>query len=194
MDKFFSTTEVAKICQVTPGSVIRWIKEGQLDTALTVGGHRRIPAKSVAVLLKKMHFPIPPGFGETDQENAAPKILVVDDEPNIRQMVRWNIGEFLPEAKVEEAEDGFIAGWKAKGFRPDLVILDIMMPGMDGFKFCEFVKATFELKRTRIIAMSGVQGFGYETKILKEGANVFLAKPFTNEELKTTVLSQLEKR
>ena len=192
MDKFYSTTKVAKICQVTPGSVIRWIQEGELETALTVGGHRRIPAKSVIKLLEKMHLPLPPELNGMDQESSAPKILVVDDEDGIRQMILWNIKQFLPEAKMQEAGDGFVAGWKAQSFRPDLVILDIMMPGIDGFKFCEFVKMTPELTQTRIIAMSGVKD--YKSKILTHGASIFLAKPFTDEDLKQAVLSRLEKR
>ena len=193
--KYFSTSEAAKICQVTPGSVIRWVNEGQLETALTVGGHRRIPAASLIQLVKKLGLLVPKELSDPfdpKDDDDGPKILIVDDEEGVRGMIAWLINQEWPEAKVEQAEDGFVAGWKCNGFRPDLVILDLMMPAVDGFHFCQFIRNTPEMKHTRIIAISGVQGSGNEEKILKLGADVFLAKPFDDELLRKTVEEQLK--
>lgn len=190
--QYFSTSEAAKICQVSPASVIRWVKEGELDTALTVGGHRRIPAASLLRLAKRLGLAVPNELaGVEDPGVSVLKILIVDDDEGIRQLVRWALKEELPQAQLEEAPDGFVAGWKAHRFRPDLVILDIMMPGVDGFRFCELIQGMPEMKRTRILAMSGVQGADYEEKILKFGAHDFLAKPFEIETLKQKVAEQL---
>ena len=195
-NKFYSTTEAANICQVTPGSIIRWIKEGKLETALTAGGHRRIPAASLLKLINKLGLPAPKELLDSlDGLNGAKpgyKILIVDDEKSVREMLRWIISQEWPDSKVEEASDGFFAGWKTHGFCPDLVILDLMMPGLDGFRFCEFLRNLPGMKHTRMIAISGVQGFGYEEKIMKLGANVFLAKPFDSEVLKKTIEEQLK--
>ena len=196
VNRYFSTSEAAKICQVTAGSVIRWIKEGELETALTVGGHRRIPGASLLKLITKLGLPVPKELLDLPDEGGGaktgPRILIVDDEKSVREMLHWIINQTWPEAKVEEAEDGFAAGWKTHGFYPDLVILDIMMPRLDGFRFCEFIRNMPEMKQTRIIAVSGVPGFGYEEKIMKLGANVFLAKPFDNEVLKKKIEEQLQ--
>ena len=195
INRYFSTSEAARICHVTPGSVIRWIKEAKLETALTVGGHRRIPGESLLKLIEKLGLPVPKELLDLADEGSsatpAPKILIVDDEKGVREVVRWIISQTWPEAKVEEAEDGFVAGWKTHGFYPDLVILDIMMPRLDGFRFCEFIRNMPEMKQTRIIAVSGVPGCGYEEKIIKLGVNVFLAKPFDNEVLKKKIEEQL---
>ncbi len=194
--RYFSTSQAAKICQVTSGSVIRWIKEGVLETALTVGGHRRIPAASLLKLIKKLYLPVPEELSslcdEKNDTELMPRILVVDDEKSVREMVRWIISQEWPGATVEEAEDGFVAGWKIHGFCPDLVILDLMMPGLDGFRFCEFIQNLPEMKHMKIIAISGVPGFGYQEKIMKLGADVFLAKPFDNEIFKKKIQEQLK--
>ena len=191
---YFSTTQVARICQVTPGSVIRWIKEGELESALTVGGHRRIPAVSLVKLIKKMGITVPAELSDLtgEPQTTQPRILIVDDEKIIRQMIRIVVAQKLPEAKIEEAENGFMAGWKTHSFHPDLVILDLLMPGLDGFRFCEFIRNLPEMKRTRIIAISGIQGFGYEEKIMKLGADVFMAKPFDNKVLWDKIEEQLQ--
>ena len=192
-DKYFSTTEAAKICQVTPGSVIRWIKDGRLDTARTAGGHRRIPATSLLKLIKQLGLSLPKELSELARQSGESlyKVLVVDDDIAIRKMISWALKEMLPEVRIEQAQDGFVAGWKARGFCPDLVILDIRMPGMDGFRFCEFVRELPELKSMRILAMSGIKGFDYEQKILKAGAHDFLVKPFGIDELKAKIARQL---
>ncbi|OIO39730.1 MAG: hypothetical protein AUJ71_00045 [Candidatus Omnitrophica bacterium CG1_02_49_16] len=193
-NQYFSTSEAAKICQVTPGSVIRWIKEGKLETAVTAGGHRRIPAASLLNLVKRMGLNVPEGLVDPDSipEQFHPRILIVDDDKAFREMVRWFINQEWPEADVQEAQDGFIAGWKTHGFRPNLVILDLMMPNLDGFRYCEFIKKMPEMNHTRIIAISGVSGKGNEDRIMNLGANVFLAKPFDNEVFKNTIETQLK--
>ena len=192
MSKFYSTTEAAKICQVTPGSVIRWIKEGKLETSLTAGGHRRIPSESLFSLLKKLRLPIPSEL-TTEEESATPRIMIIDDEVGMRQMLRWFLKENMPEVLVEEAENGLDAGWKALQFHPDLVLLDLFMPGMDGFRFCELIKGNPELKDTRILVMSGHQTEEVRDKINQLGVDV-MYKPMDVDVLKQKILQELKRR
>ena len=189
MRKFYTTTDVAKICNVSSVSIIRWIREGKLKTSLTGGGHHRIPLDGLLDFLKELKIPIPE---ELLQNSLNPKILIVDDDASIRQMLRVFLKEYLPDAEVQEAEDGFVAGWKTQHFKPDLVLLDIMMPALDGFKYCEFIRRSAEAKKVRIIAISGVTGFDYEAKIKSCGANDFLQKPFAIEQLKEKIQKQLK--
>ena len=191
MSKFYSTTEAAKICQVTPGSVIRWINEGKLETSLTAGGHRRIPSESLLGLIKKLRLPIPSELSEV--ENGTPKIMIIDDEVGMRQMLRWFLKENMPEVLVEEAENGLDAGWKALQFHPDLVLLDLFMPGMDGFRFCELIKGSPELKDTRILVMSGHQTEEVQEKINQLGVEV-MYKPMDVDVLKRKILQELKRR
>ncbi len=189
--RLYSTTQAAKLCRVTPGTIIHWIKKGKLQTALTAGGHRRISGSELLLLIEKLRLPIPEELMNLKPKSSL-KILVVDDEASVREMIQWLLKGSFPKAETELAEDGLVAGWKTTTFHPDLILLDLMMPGLDGFRFCELVRTSSELKNARIIAMSGVQGFGFEEKIRRLGANDFLAKPFEVEILKEKVSEQLK--
>ncbi len=190
MDKYFSTFDVARICHVSPGSVVRWINEGKLACSLTAGGHHRIHEKDLITLLKSLRMPLPPELTAEDKM----KVLIVDDELGIRQMVRWVLQLHFPNAEVEEASEGFIAGWKAHGFCPDLVILDIMIPGMDGYRVCQFIRSFPELKNTRIIIITALNNEEVKQKVLSLGADDYLSKPFDVDSLKEKITQQLEMR
>ena len=190
MDKMLKTQEVAKICHVAQGTVIRWIKEGRLPAAATAGGHNRILLDDVIGLLKNLRMPIPSELNP----QASIRILVVDDEPGMRDMVHWMIQQHFTNVLIEEAKEGFVAGWKAHDFRPDLVLLDLMLPGLDGFHVCELIRQLPELKHTKIIAMSALNDPDVEKRILALGANVFLPKPFETGVLKEKIESQLSPR
>jgi two-component system, OmpR family, response regulator RpaA len=161
-----------------------------LSTSLTAGGHRRIPAQNLLELLKKLNLPLPDELKILDETQQPFKILVVDDEPSIRQMIRWAISDTWPSVEIEEAQDGMIAGWLAKGFHPNLIVLDLMMPALDGFRFCELVRSAPELIHTKIIAMSGVHS--NDKEILKIGADDFLPKPFDLDVLRKAVSKYIE--
>lgn len=188
MAEFYSTFEVAKMCHVSPGSVTRWIREGRLPASLTVGGHHRIKKSDLLELLKNLRMPIPEEFHEREKRVS---ILIVDDEPGIRQMIRWMLEQNFPGALVEEAQEGFAAGWKAHGICPQLVLLDLMIPGMDGFGVCQFIRSFPDLKNTKIIAMTALHDPQIREKMLRMGANDFLVKPFEMDVLKEKIIEQL---
>lgn len=182
-EKFFRTHEVAKICQVAQGTVIRWIKEGRLPASSTAGGHNRIHSKDLVELLKNLRLPFPSEL-VADQKK---RILIVDDEPEIRRMIRWMIERDFPGTAIEEAHEGFVAGWKTHAFRPHLVTLDLLLPGLNGFHVCEFIRQFKELKETKIIAISALTDPEVAEKILRLGADEFLTKPFDLDVLKQRV-------
>lgn len=193
MEKFFKTYEVSRICQVAQGTVIRWIKEGKLPSSSTAGGHNRIQAKDLIELLKKLNLPIPSELSSRETLNEKIRVLIVDDEEEVRKMVRWKIREDFPQAEIEEAGEGFLAGWKANSFRPHLVILDLMLPGLDGFHVCGFIRQFPELKDTKIIAISALMDPDAAKRILELGANDFLSKPFDLDLLKKKIIFQLSR-
>ena len=192
MEKYLSTFDAARICHVSPGSVIRWVREGKLPAAKTAGGHRRIRLEDLKVLLHKLGMPVPT---DLDDESARgpqpPKVLIVDDEEGIRKMIIYALEREIPGVQIEEADEGFIAGWKAHSFCPDLVLLDLMLPGMNGFQICQFIRSFPELKHTKIIAISGLRGADREEQILKLGADRFLAKPFDMDRLRKMIFEFL---
>jgi two-component system, OmpR family, alkaline phosphatase synthesis response regulator PhoP len=115
------------------------------------------------------------------------KILVIDDESNIRLLVRRMLSSSYT---VFEASDGKVGVIMARAQRPDLILMDIMMPNMDGYSACSLIKNDPELKEVPVVMMSGL-GFELNKKIAKRaGANDYITKPFTSEILKG-IVSQL---
>jgi excisionase family DNA binding protein len=185
MDKFYTTFEAAKMCHVSPSSLIRWIREGKLPAANTAGGHHRVSASDLVQLLKSLRMPIPLELQTTETEQL--RVLIVDDEIGMRQMIRWVLEQNFKDVVVEEAQEGFIAGWKAHSLKPHLVILDLMLPGMDGFHVCQFIRSFTELKDTKIISISALQDPEVRSRILTMGADEFLVKPFDVELLREKI-------
>lgn len=120
-----------------------------------------------------------------NQSAEAAKILIVDDEPNIVLAI-----EFLLQRqgyRTEKAYDGLQALEMVADFQPDIVILDVMMPGLNGFELGQKIRQMPRLENTKIIFLTakGTQRdkqMGYEN-----GAEAYMIKPFDNEELVTTV-------
>ena len=120
-----------------------------------------------------------------NQSAEAAKILIVDDEPNIVLAI-----EFLLQRqgyRTEKAYDGLQALEMVADFQPDIVILDVMMPGPNGFELGQKIRQMPRLENTKIIFLTakGTQRdkqMGYEN-----GAEAYMIKPFDNEELVTTV-------
>ncbi|MCK9995488.1 MAG: response regulator [Candidatus Krumholzibacteria bacterium] len=121
---------------------------------------------------------------------AKARILVADDEPHIRRIL-----QFLLEQEgfeVHMAEDGEEA-WKAvASFQPDLVLLDVMMPRMDGFAVLEIIRAGFETARLPVILLTAKGEEQDKVKGLAGGANDYLVKPFNHDELLLRVSNLLE--
>ncbi len=191
MEKLLRTQEVARMCQVAQGTVIRWINEGRLPAAATAGGHNRVRAKDLLELLKTLRLPIPDELSSDPSLDQKTRVLIVDDEPEERKMIRWMLEQDFTEIEIEEAQEGFVAGWKTHSFRPHLVVLDLMLPGLDGFHVCEFIRRFPELKETKIIAISALMDPEVAKKIMSLGANDFLTKPFDLDVLKEKICMQL---
>lgn len=105
------------------------------------------------------------------------RILVVDDDPAIREVIadalRYQDGLY----EVETAVDGLDAGMKIEHFHPDLVVLDVVMPGMDGLEVCNRIRNRAELDDTKIIILTGATDGGNAETSLVYGADLFLQKP-----------------
>lgn len=192
MNHFFSTYDIAKICHVSPGSINRWIHEGKLTASLTAGGHHRVHGSDVVQLLKSLRMPIPKELKGIESSNHRSSTLIVDDDQQVRRLIRGVLEKDFPNMKIREAANGFTAGWFARSLRPQIVILDLKMSGIDGFQTCKFIRSLAELNHTRIIIISGLGVKNQdEDKIMGLGANDFLPRPFTLEELKKRVEKQL---
>jgi DNA-binding response OmpR family regulator len=109
-----------------------------------------------------------------------PHVLVVDDEASLRELIVVALGEaFL----CEEAEDGETALTRLGEARPDLVFLDVMLPGLSGLDVLREMRADPFLRDVAVIVVSAWQGPEDVEVALSNGADHFLAKPFRVDEL-----------
>jgi excisionase family DNA binding protein len=178
--RFLTTGEVARYCAVSHLTVTNWIRAGKLFASRTPGGHNRIRREDLLRFLIDHNFPVPQELAKEGKQ-----ILVVDDEHALAEIMAQALQE--EGYQVSVAFDGYEAGLKMATLRPDLLVLDLIMPGLDGFSICQRVKANQEGKLTKIIAMTGFVQEGNLAKALECGADLCLAKPFQLQTLKDMV-------
>lgn len=176
-----TTRDVSRLLHVDLTTVINWCEQGKLKAYRTPGGHRRVQPENFMDFLKAFKIPVPPRFEE--RMKGGLKILVVDDEAGVRSMVVKAFKKNFPGALLSEAEDGFEAGKLTLDMLPDLVILDLNLPGVDGFKVCASIRQDGRFKGTRILAITGQDTPEYKAAILRAGADDYLPKPFETKDL-----------
>jgi len=175
----FSTSEVAKYCHVTADTIRKWAEAGRLRVFKTPGGHRRIRREDLVRFMKENAIPLHEDLG-----NPGIKILVVDDEKAVLSVIRRFLERSDSPFQIEVALDGFDAGQMVAGFRPDIVFLDLRLPGIDGFEVCRRIKHNPLTESTQVIAMTGYYQGEAAQRILEMGATLLLQKPFTPDDLR----------
>ena len=123
-------------------------------------------------------------------DNLHQSVLIVDDESMARTLLRLML--VRAGFNVSEAEDGYDALEKVRKNRPDIVLLDVMMPGMDGFAVCESLRSNPETLSLPIIMLSAKTDLDSINKGLRAGATVYLTKPISPEDLTRHVREVLE--
>lgn len=175
----FSTFEVAKMLELSPGTVANWVDAGRLKAFNTLGGHRRIKAEDLKTFLQDNKIPVPAELSR--RLETVKKVLIVEDNIKFLKLMERFFRTFRRKWEVFSATDGFQAGSLVGSEKPDVVILDIMLPDINGFKVCEIIKASN--KRTLVIAVTGYDSDDIKNKILAAGADAYFAKPFKFEAL-----------
>jgi excisionase family DNA binding protein len=170
--KTYSTFDIARMLEIVPGTAANWVDNGRLKAFTTLGGHRRVSRENLLGFLKENSMPVPELLAQASRKK---RILVVEDDEALLKLI-LNALKKLKGCEVFKATDGFQAGQIVEGRRPDLVILDIMLPDINGFKVCERIKD--KNKNIRVIAITGYDAEEVKKKILDAGADAYLIKPF----------------
>ncbi len=179
MDKdsdILTIPQAAKYCGVTRMSMWRWVKAGKINAFTTFGGHHRIIKSDLEEVMGAQ------GMGSMHRQLDAPaKVLIVDDN----ELVVIGLEKlFLENAfEVETAKDGFEAGFKTKEFSPDLIILDLMTPNIDGFEACLFIKSNDSTSHIKILILTGHVSSENREQIFEVGADDLIEKLADNAEL-----------
>jgi DNA-binding response OmpR family regulator len=113
------------------------------------------------------------------------KVLIVEDQADVREVIRITLE--MEDFAIHEAPDGIAGFSQATKLRPDLMLLDVMMPGMDGLQLCQKIKSDPTLKRTKVVMLSARTQAHDRKAASAAGADHYLAKPFSPLELLDTV-------
>ena len=175
--RYLTPTEVADLLLVSPITVRQWAQKGLLEARTTAGGHRRFSIDSVRRFANEM------GLSGSLGEDDGRRILVVDDDLHINRFLVDLLEQRGGDVVMDSAFDGFEAGRKVATFRPDIVLLDIMMPGMDGIEVCRRLKGDVDTMHIHVVAMTGFAEPGLAKKVLAAGADRFLRKPLMNDDV-----------
>jgi excisionase family DNA binding protein len=186
MKTVFTTGEAAKICKVSQQTIIRCFDNGQLKGFRVPGSRfRRIPREALYKFMKDNGIP-------TDAlESGKRKVLLVDDDSELVELmtkVLEDDGRF----EVRVAGTGFDAGMMVKEYRPDLIVLDVMLPDINGKEVCHRVRSDSSLEDVRILCISGMIEEDKVQELRLSGADDFLHKPFDIEELIDRMCTLLE--
>jgi excisionase family DNA binding protein len=179
--KTYSTFKIAKMLDVYPTTVAKWADEGKLKAHTTPGGHRRVRVPDLLEFLKEYEMPIP---DELAREGRL-RVLVVDDDEMVLSALAAVLRASGEDIEVLTATDGFEAGQIVTMKVPDLVVLDIMLPGLDGFKVCSIIKEQYP--SMKVLAITGYGSKDVREKMLAAGADAFLTKPVDMDEFLTHV-------
>lgn len=189
--RIFSALEVANICGVVNQTAINWIKNSHLKAFTTPGGQYRIYAEDLLEFLNSRGMRVPEELYRLTREEGREKILIIDDDRDLNSMLKEFLGRKFPQFDLFQAYDGFEAGIILSEQKPGIVILDIDLPGVDGFKLCSRIKSGREIGKPIVVAVSGLDEQTTQRQILAEGADAFFPKPIDLEQLLSTLQSMV---
>lgn len=177
MKKYFTPLEAAALLMVSPVTVRQWARKGLLPSVSTAGGHRRFLLDGLQQFASEHGIRLEADPLEAPAEPQ--RILLVDDDPVFAEYLREIVLEADPNARVECAADGFQAGQLTETLRPQLVVIDINMPGIDGIELCRRLRANPTTARVRLVVLSGVLSDRKSAAARASGADACLEKGAT---------------
>lgn len=159
---YFSTFQVASMLGVSPPTVVNWVDRGLLVAHRTPGMHRRIKREDLVAFAREHEYPLAPevfnggttSSGVADAASGPPKVLVVDDDPDFCEVVLSYL-TLKNDFEVRVADSGFAAGLAVAEFKPQIILMDIVMDGMDGFEALRMLQMKPETRDIPVVACTG---------------------------------------
>ena len=186
MKDLYTTGEAAEICRVSQQTIIRCFDAGRLEGFRVPGSRfRRIPRQNLVKFMKDNNIPL------DAIESGKRKILIVDDDAEIVELLEDVLdrdGRF----EVKTASSGYEAGMATEKFRPELILLDYMLPDVNGNIVCQAIRKNPEFENIKIIIVSGVVKEDEIAQLIKSGAEGFIRKPFNITELTDKIADVLQ--
>jgi excisionase family DNA binding protein len=186
MKDLFTTGEAAEVCRVSQQTIIRCFDAGRLEGFRVPGSRfRRIPRQSLIKFMKENNIPL------DAIESGKRKVLIVDDDAEIVELL-VDVLERDGRFETKTASSGYEAGIATEQFRPELILLDYMLPDVNGNVVCQTIRKNTNFENIRIIIVSGVVKQDEISQLLKSGADDFIKKPFDITELTGKITAALQ--
>ena len=188
----YSALEVANFCGVVNQTAINWIKNNHLMASSTPGGQFRVYPDDLIAFMRERNMRVPEqvlsdaAASKPDAEkNVTASVLVVDDDVALNDVLSQYLRTQLaavPSAAahaitVSQAYDGFDAGSKMASMRPSVVVLDLDLPGIDGFDLCRRIKETEDYARPSVVVITALEDSFSESKCRELGVEHYFKKP-----------------
>jgi len=172
-DSLLTSHQAGSLLQVNPSSINKWVQQGHIEAFRTPGGHRRIRAGDLVRFLNSHAMPVPQALAGA----ARRRLLLVDDDR--RQLASWKalFGPYRDRVEMEAVDNGIEALVRVGAFKPHVIILDVIMPEVDGIEVCRRLMANPETRDIRILVTSGQLDAQLQQRALDAGALGCLEKP-----------------
>ena len=172
-EHLLTSHEVGDLLQVNPSSVKKWVNEGRIAAFRTPGGHRRIRVADLVDFLHRHAMPIPRPLAAVSKR----RLLIVDDDLMHLRALERRLKPYGARVQVEVTQNGIDALLMVGSFKPDLIVLDVYMPELDGIEVCRRLKLRPDTRHIGVIVNSAHLTRSVEENALTAGAVVCVAKP-----------------
>ena len=189
----YSALEVANICGVANQTAINWIRNGYLKAYSTPGGQYRVYAADLVGFMMERNMRVPENLASLCNTSSNSSILVVEDDMGLNTVLHQYLSKEFSGVQVYQAFDGFEAGSLMTSKKPTVVVLDLNLPGVDGFELCKKINSSDEFGNPAIIVITALQDSGIEDKIQEMHAVAFFRKPVVLDELSQAVKAAFSK-
>ena len=178
---YLTSNEVASLLRVSPVTIRQWAQKGMISAEFTPGGHRRFMVDEIKRFASQHRISLSGDNSAPDVPDGDLRVLIVDDDEHISRYLAELLARIGKahgvDLQTRVANDGFDAGTKVFRFQPHAVLLDLMMPAMDGFEVCHILKEDPVTRPIRIIAMTAFATDENIERITAAGAEMCLSKP-----------------
>lgn len=174
---YLTSHAVAKLVGVSPSTVLAWIDKGLLTAHRTPGGHRRVAPSALLRFLTEHGMPVPAGL------TPVRRLLVIDDDATTVRALKRAARRRAPSLALERADNAMDGLLHIGLFRPDAVLLDTTMPGMDALELCRHLRSSAETAHIIVVAVTGRRSRDLESAFREAGTAACFSKPLKPAEL-----------
>lgn len=173
---YMHVPKAATSCGVSTATLYKWIKNANLAVLHSSHG-LAVRIDDLRKYLLRQGLPIP------SELKTSLKIMVVEDEDFVAKIVIRIMQKLWPNAEILAENNGRTAAAKIVSFQPDLLLLDLALPGINGLELCRMVREERELEHTKVLVLTGSTDWETNWSAIHNGADEYLTKPFVSKEL-----------